>query len=130
MYVICCLCLAWYGVCVLSHVWLFKTTWTASYQAPLSMEFSRQEILEQVAMSSSRGSSQPGDWTRVCLHLLHCRQILYPLSHLESPSKRTQWYLISYLLLLPTFETNQCLRSAVKTLFCYESIEAKNASTI
>ena len=97
MYVICCLCLAWYGVCVLSHVWLFKTTWTASYQAPLSMEFSRQEILEQVAMSSSRGSSQPRDRTCVCLHLLHCRQILYPLSHLESPSKHTQWYLISYL---------------------------------
>ena len=27
----------------LSHVWLFVTTWTVAYQAPLSMEFSRQE---------------------------------------------------------------------------------------
>ena len=41
-------------------------------------------ILEWVAMPSSRGSSQPGDQTHVCLHLLHCRWILYPLSHLAT----------------------------------------------
>ena len=36
-------------------------------------------ILEWVAISSSRGSPQPRDWT--CpLHPLHCRQILYWLS--------------------------------------------------
>ena len=34
--------------------------------------------LEWVAISFSRGSSQPGDQTRVSLH---CRQMLYPLSH-------------------------------------------------
>ena len=28
---------------------------------------------------------KPGDWTHVCLCLLHCRQNLYPLSHLGSP---------------------------------------------
>ena len=28
---------------LLSHVRLFATPWTAAYQAPLSMEFSRQE---------------------------------------------------------------------------------------
>ena len=33
-------------------------------------------ILEFVAMSSSRGSYQPRDWTRL-LQLLHCRQIPY-----------------------------------------------------
>ena len=27
----------------LSHVWLFETPWTVAYQAPPSMEFSRQE---------------------------------------------------------------------------------------
>ena len=27
----------------LSHVWLFLTPWTIAHQAPLSMEFSRQE---------------------------------------------------------------------------------------
>ena len=30
-------------VCVLSHVWLFETPWTAAHQAPLSMGFSRKE---------------------------------------------------------------------------------------
>ena len=30
-------------VCVLSHVWLYETPWTVAHQAPLSMEFSRQE---------------------------------------------------------------------------------------
>ena len=31
-------------VCVwFSHVWLFATPWTVAHQAPLSMEFSRQE---------------------------------------------------------------------------------------
>ena len=37
-------------------------------------------ILEWVAMLSSRGSSQPRDET---LGLLHCRWILYHLSHQE-----------------------------------------------
>ena len=30
-------------ICTLSHVRLFETQWIAAYQAPLSMEFSRQE---------------------------------------------------------------------------------------
>ena len=34
----------WKGkVKLLSHVWLFMSPWTAAYQAPLSMGFSRQE---------------------------------------------------------------------------------------
>ena len=43
-------------------------------------------ILEWVAMPSSRGSSRPRDWTHICLHLLHCRWLLYPLSSLGYPS--------------------------------------------
>ena len=30
-------------VCMLSHVWLFATPWAIAHQAPLSLEFSRQE---------------------------------------------------------------------------------------
>ena len=56
-------------VCVLScfsWVQLFVTLWTVARQAPLSMEFSRQEYWsEQFAIFSSRGSSQPRDWTCV-----------------------------------------------------------------
>ena len=33
----------WRRVCVLSHVWLFMTSWTVANQAPLSIEFSKQE---------------------------------------------------------------------------------------
>ena len=42
-------------------------------------------ILEWVAMPYSGGFSQPGDQTHVYLHLLLCRQILYPLSYPGSP---------------------------------------------
>ena len=45
-----------------THVRLFATLWTVAYQAPLSMEFSRQEW---VAVPFSRESSNPD--------LLHCR---------------------------------------------------------
>ena len=44
-------------VCVLSRVKLFATPQTVVCQAPLSMEFSRQEYLEWVIISFSRGSS-------------------------------------------------------------------------
>ena len=39
----------------LSHVRLYAAPWTVALQAPLSIEFSRQEY-----WSGSRGSSQPG----------------------------------------------------------------------
>ena len=48
----------------LSHVRLFATPWTVAHQAPPSMEFSRQEYWSGVPFPS-RGSSRPGDWTRV-----------------------------------------------------------------
>ena len=48
---------------------------------------SQARILEWVAISFSRGSSQPRYWTCICLCLLHWRQILYPLRHLGSSQK-------------------------------------------
>ena len=42
-------------------------------------------ILEWVAMLSSRGSSWHQELNPYLLHLLHCRQVLYPLSHLGNP---------------------------------------------
>ena len=49
----------------LSCVWLFATPWTVGRQAPPSMGFSRQEYWSGVAISFSRGSSWPRDWTQV-----------------------------------------------------------------
>ena len=37
---------------LLSHVWLLATPWTAAYQAPLSMGFSRQEYWSGVPLPS------------------------------------------------------------------------------
>ena len=52
-------------VCVharsLSRVQLFATPWTVAHQAPLSTGILQAGILERVAMTSSRGSSQPRD---------------------------------------------------------------------
>ena len=62
---------------LLSHVRLFATPWTVACHPPLSMEFSRQEsfvdshsLLQGIFLTQE---SKPG--------LLHCRQILYHLSH-------------------------------------------------
>ena len=49
----------------LSCVWLFAAPWTIACQAPPSMEFFQARILEQIAISYSRGSSWPRDWTPV-----------------------------------------------------------------
>ena len=54
-------CCAW----SLNHVWLFATQRTVAHQAPLSMGILQARILEQVAMPSSRGSSQPRDRIQV-----------------------------------------------------------------
>ena len=43
----------------LSCIRLLVTPWTVARQVPLSMKLSRQRILEQVAIVSSRGSSRP-----------------------------------------------------------------------
>ena len=50
---------------------LFATLWTVMPQGPLSMESSRQKILEWVAMPSSKGSSQTQELNPCLLCLLH-----------------------------------------------------------
>ena len=51
--------------CLVSWVQLFATPWTVVCQAVLSMGILQARILEWVALPSSRGSSQPRDWTQV-----------------------------------------------------------------
>ena len=48
-----------------SQVQLFATPWTVARQAPLSMGILQARMLEWVATHSSRGSSQPQDWTLI-----------------------------------------------------------------
>ena len=71
-FILCC-----YESVLLSHVQLFVTLWTIAHQAPLFMEFSRQEYWSGLhallwGIFSTQGSN-PG--------ILHCGQILYHLSH-------------------------------------------------
>ena len=49
-------------VCVasLSHVWLFVTPWTIAHQAPLPMEFSRQEYWSGLPVPSPGDLPDPG----------------------------------------------------------------------
>ena len=52
----------WYPYCaqLLSHVWLFVTTWTVACQAPLSMGFSRQGYWSGLPFPSPGYLSIPG----------------------------------------------------------------------
>ena len=47
-------------VCILSHVQLFLTSWTAAHQAPLSMEFPRQESQSGLPFPSPEDLPHPG----------------------------------------------------------------------
>ena len=77
-----CVCVC---VCVLSHVQLFATPWNVARQDPLFMDYPATRILERVAISSSRGSSQLRDQTSIsCSSCIEMMDSL-PLSHLESP---------------------------------------------
>ena len=48
------------GACLLSHVRLFVTPWTVAHQAPLSMEFSRQEYWSGLPFTSPVDLPDPG----------------------------------------------------------------------
>ena len=58
-YMCVCVCLC-ARTCVLCHVWLFMTPWTAVHQAPLSMEFSRQEYWSGLPFPTPGDLSDPG----------------------------------------------------------------------
>ena len=47
---------------VAQSCWLIATPWTVARQAPLSLEFSRQEYCS-ISIPFFRGSSPPRDWT-------------------------------------------------------------------
>ena len=62
--------------------------WTVAHQAPLSMEFSRQEYWSEEPFSSLRGLPDPGPESWYGARSPAFRQILYCLSHQETPKVR------------------------------------------
>ena len=68
-----------------TRVLLSATLWTVARQAPLSMGILQAKILEWIAMPFLLGIFPTQGSNLSLLHVLHCRQILYPLNHLGSP---------------------------------------------
>ena len=86
---------------MLSCVRLFVTSWTVARQAPLSMGFSRQEYWRRLPSPPLGDLLDPG--SNLCfLCLLHCRQILYPLSHRGSPLFLDVVFVVLVAKLCPT----------------------------
>ena len=82
-----CVCVC---VCVcelLSCVWLFVASWTVAHQAPLSMGFSRKKYW--IVCHSLLQGIFPTQVLNPCL--LHCRWILYHLSHQRRPIMGIPW---------------------------------------
>ena len=63
--------------CMLSYVGLFAALQTVARQAPLSIEFSRQEYWSGLPFPTPRKSSQPRDWTGISCISCIGRWILY-----------------------------------------------------
>ena len=73
----------------------FVILWTVVHQTPLSMRISQVRILEWVAISYSKGSSQPRN--RTCISYVSCtgRQVLYHQHHLGTAFKKM--FLLVYM---------------------------------
>ena len=70
----------------LSHVWLLATPWTATYQAPPSMGFSRQEYWSRLPLPSPAKITADGDCSHeIKRHLLLGRKVM---TNLDSILKR------------------------------------------
>ena len=82
------------------------TSWIITHQAPLSVEFFRQEYWSGLPKPSSRGSSRPRD--RTCVSCISCidRWILYHCASREAPRFMFFWL---YSGELPRMETGPAL---------------------
>ena len=69
---------------VLSYVWLFATPWTSPPGSSVQ-RILQGRILEWVAISSSKVSSWPRDWTCVSFVFSIGKRVIYLLSHWGSP---------------------------------------------
>ena len=66
-------------MCMLGHVQLFAAPWTVAHQAPLSMEFSREEYWS--GLPSPPPGDLPNPWIKESCVFCIDRQILYQLHH-------------------------------------------------
>ena len=71
----------------LSHVQLFVTPWTVAHQAPLSMEFSRQEYWSRLPFPTSGELPNPG-FKIISLASPALPSGFFPQCHLGSPNRK------------------------------------------
>ena len=106
-------------MCTLSWVWLYVTPWSIACQAPLPMEFSRQEYWRGLPFPPSGGSSQPRDWTCICCVSSFADRFFMASSTWEAPinlrrtykNGKTEIWPECDSLLSPTSLPNPLLRS-------------------
>ena len=93
---------------MLSHVWFFATPWTVACQAPLSMEFSRQEYWSGLPSHSPRDLPDPG--------IESTSPILQADSLSSEPLGKPSIYLFS-LSCNPGRESESLLQLDINTIF-------------
>ena len=94
-------------VCVhscFSHVQLSVTLLTVAHHAPPSMGFFRQGYWNGLPFPAPRDLPYPGI-KLTSPRLWHCRRILYPLSHMESPNPYISVVVVLLLSCAWLFET-------------------------
>ena len=79
-----------YLLSLFSHAQLFVTLWTVTHQAPLSLAFFKQEYWSGLPCLLQWIFPKQGS-NPYLLCLLHWRWVLYPMSHLKSPTN-TIWH--------------------------------------
>ena len=99
---------------LLSCVWLFATLWTVACQAPLSMEFSRQEYWSGLLFAIPRDLPNPG--IRPASSPLAGRFL--PLSHQGSPMKYFHWFI---LINLPSSACKRVTKDFFKSVVSSDS---------
>ena len=91
-----CVCVC---VCV-CHIWLFATLRTVAHQATSTHGILQARILEWVAISFSRGTSQPRDPTRVsritgrCFTVSVTSLVAQMVKHLPAMQETGVWFLV------------------------------------
>ena len=122
-----------YGV-VLSCVWFFATPWTLGHEAPLSMEFSRQEYWVGLPFSSSRGSFRPKDQIllsyfgrQILQHWAPGKPRVRTRTHMHHKARESKPLLLFFLLCLEDFTTKKPLRLKGKQ---YKNISTKKGLRI
>ena len=92
---------------LLSCVWLSATLWTMACQAPLSMGFFSSKNTGVGYYFLLQGIFPTQGLNPHLLCLLHCRQILYPLSHQGSPGMQEKLVKCSSRNFQPKVDSNE-----------------------